>query len=91
MECTESNNILNPINFSQYQDLIQEIEEKGLEKVEDEGVRQEAEKNLKVLIEGFLSEFSDYETHTSQPKNCGYTLQMLPVTVENSFTLPAEQ
>lgn len=61
MECTESNNILNPINFSQYQDLIQEIEEKGLEKVEDEGVRQEAEKNLKVLIEGFLSEFSDYE------------------------------
>ena len=30
-------------------------------------------------------------THTSQPKNCGYTLQMLPVTVENSFTLPAEQ
>jgi ribosomal protein L15 len=61
VECTESNNILNPINFSQYQDLIQEIEEKGLEKVEDEGVRQEAEKNLKVLIEGFLSEFSDYE------------------------------
>lgn len=61
MECTESNNILNPINFSQYQDLIQEIEEKGQEKVEDEGVRQEAEKNLKVLIEGFLSEFSDYE------------------------------
>ena len=61
MECTESNNILNPINFSQYQDLIQEIEEKGLDKVGDEGVRQEAEKNLKVLIEGFLSEFSDYE------------------------------
>ena len=30
-------------------------------------------------------------SHTSQPKNCGYTLQMLPVTVENSFTLPAEQ
>jgi hypothetical protein len=30
-------------------------------------------------------------SHTSQPKNWEYTLQMLPVTVENSFTLPAEQ
>ena len=37
------------------------------------------------------SVFAKLLSHTSQPKNCGYTLQMLPVTVENSFTLPAEQ
>ena len=61
VECTENNSILNPINFSQYQALIQEIEEKGLEESEKKGIYKSAEDNLKVLIGGFLSEFSDYE------------------------------
>ena len=61
VECTESNSILNPLNFSQYQELIKEIEEKGLEEAESKGIYKAAEDNLKVLIGGFLSEFSDYE------------------------------
>lgn len=61
VECTENNSILNPISFSQYQELIQEIEEKGLEEAEKDGIYKSAEENLKVLIGGFLSEFSDYE------------------------------
>lgn len=58
--CNESNNIFNPIEFSQYQEIIDEIEAKGLEDVTSKGIYQEAEKNLKVLIEAFLAEFSDY-------------------------------
>ena len=61
VECRESNNIFNPIEFAQYQELIDEIEENGLKAVTDEGIYQRAEKNLKVLIEAFLSEFDDYE------------------------------
>lgn len=61
IECTESNNILNPIEFSQYEELIAEIEQKGLEDVISKGIYQSAEDNLKVLIEAFLAEFEDYE------------------------------
>ncbi|SDM08186.1 Protein of unknown function [Sarcina sp. DSM 11001] len=60
VECTESNNILNPISFSQYQELIKEIEEKGQEETGEE-IYKKAEDNIKILINGFLSEFSDYE------------------------------
>lgn len=58
--CTERNNILNPIEFSQYQDLIDTIEQMGLEDVKAKGIYQFAEENLKVLIEAFLAEFADY-------------------------------
>lgn len=58
--CNESNSIFNPIEFSQYQEIIDEIEAKGLEDVTSKGIYQKAEKNLKVLIEAFLAEFSDY-------------------------------
>ncbi len=61
VECTESNNILNPIEFSQYQEMIDEIEAKGLKQVESENIYEKSEANIKVLIEGFLSEFEDYE------------------------------
>lgn len=61
VECKESNCIFNPIEFTQYQELIDEIEEKGLKDVTDKGIYQRAEDNLKVLIEAFLSEFDDYE------------------------------
>ena len=61
LECKESNNILNPIEFSQYEEIIAEIEAQGLQDVTTNGLYQKAEEHLKVLIEAFLSEFVDYE------------------------------
>lgn len=61
LECEEKNNILNPIEFSQYQEIVDEIEKIGLEDVEKRGIYKSAEKNLKKIINGFLSEFVDYE------------------------------
>jgi len=61
IECTESNNILNPIKFSQYQEMLDEIEAEGLKQVEAENIYEKSEANIKVLIEGLLSEFEDYE------------------------------
>lgn len=61
VECDESNNIFNPIEFSQYEEIIKEIERRGLEEVTEQGIYKRAEDNLKVLIENFLSEFADYE------------------------------
>ncbi len=61
VECKESNNILNPISFTQYHNMIDEIEEKGVEYVESEDIYKKAEDNIKTLINGFMSEFSDYE------------------------------
>lgn len=58
--CNESNSIFNPIEFSQYKELIGEIEKKGLENVISKGIYQNAESNLKVLIEAFLAEFDGY-------------------------------
>ena len=57
----EKNNILNPIDFEQYRELISELEGLGLEKAEADGIYQKAEEQLKVLIENFLSEFAEYE------------------------------
>ena len=42
LECSEANSILNPIEFSQYQEIIDEIEEMGLEEVESQGIYQSA-------------------------------------------------
>lgn len=61
VEVSEKNNILNPIEFSQYKALISEIEETGLEQAESKGIYDKAEKNFKKVIEGFLSKFDDYE------------------------------
>lgn len=61
IEYSEKNCILNPIEFSQYQELVSEIESKGLEDAESQGIYQSAEQNLKKVIEAFLSEFVDYE------------------------------
>jgi len=59
--CSESNNILNPIEFSQYQEIVDEIEKMGLEKVEAQGVYDSAVENAKKVMNAFLSEFVDYE------------------------------
>lgn len=60
VQCIEKNNVLNPIEFSQYQDLIQEIEDEGLEKVEQEGIYKTAKTNLMRIIVNFLAEFDGY-------------------------------
>ncbi len=52
---TEKNNILNPIDFSQYQELISEIEADGLRIATEQGIFLKAEENFKLLLTGFLA------------------------------------
>lgn len=59
--CVENNNILNPIEFSQYQRIIEELEAKGLKDAEEKKIYDKAESNVKTIINAFLSEFQDYE------------------------------
>lgn len=61
VECSESNTPLNPIEFSQYQELVTEIEGLGLSRAKEEGIYQRAEEHLKVLVEQFLIGFDGYE------------------------------
>lgn len=61
IEITENNNILNPIEFSQYQNLFSELEEQGLEDAIDKGVYDDANSHLKEVINSFLSCFEDYQ------------------------------
>lgn len=59
--CQEENNILNPIDFEQYQTLIAKIEEDGLALVEADGIYADAEENMMTIIRNFLSGFEDFE------------------------------
>lgn len=61
VKCQEANNILNPIDFAQYQTLIAEIEADGLALVEADGIYEDAEENMKTIICNFLSGFEDFE------------------------------
>lgn len=61
LNCTEHNSILNPINFAQYQELINEIEQKGLDDVVERGIYKSAKENFKTIIEAFLADFEGYE------------------------------
>lgn len=61
VKCLEENNILNPIDFEQYQTLIAEIEEDGLALVEADGIYADAEENMMTSIRNFLSGFEDFE------------------------------
>ena len=61
VKCREENNILNPIDFEQYQGLISEIEDEGLGLVEADGIYEDAEANMETIIRNFLSGFEDYE------------------------------
>ncbi len=61
VECTESNNLLNPIDFAQYQVLIEEIEQDGLAKVEAEGIYDAARENAKRVVRNFLAGFDGFE------------------------------
>ena len=57
----EENNILNPIDFEQYQALISEIEDDGLALVEADGIYADAEENIITIIRNCLSGFEDFE------------------------------
>lgn len=61
VSCSESNNILNPIEFSQYQEIVEEIEIKGLVDVESKGIYHSASENAKMVMDSFLAEFENYE------------------------------
>ena len=57
----EQNNILNPIQFDQYETLIEEIEKEGLADVEKKEIYEKADENLENIISVFLSEFNGYK------------------------------
>ena len=61
VKCQEENNILNPIDFEQYQALIAEIETTGLAQVEAKGIYEDAAENMMIIIRNFLSGFEDFE------------------------------
>ena len=61
VRCQEENNILNPIDFEQYQGIISEIEAEGLALAEADGIYEDAEANMETIICNFLSSFEDYE------------------------------
>ena len=58
--CVEENSILNPIEFSQYEELVKEMESEGLEDVESKGIYEKADENFMKIVRAFLSEFEDY-------------------------------
>lgn len=61
VKCTEKNNLFNPIDFEQYQTLIDEIESEGLAQAEEKGIYSAAEENVKSIIINFLSGMNEYE------------------------------
>lgn len=61
MECNERNNILNPIDWNQYQSLLTEIKAEGLKEAENSGFYVAVEENAKNLITNFLGCFSGYQ------------------------------
>ena len=61
IKCKEGNNVLNPIDFEQYKQLIEEIEEDGLMQVEKEGIYIAAQENIKKIITGTLAGIDNYE------------------------------
>ena len=60
VSCSENNTILNPIDFSQYQTLISEIEAQGLIQAENDGIYDKAEEHIKLIVQTFLSSFDEY-------------------------------
>ncbi len=61
VKCVEANNFLNPIDFAQYQELINEIEADGLKQSEEKGIYKAAEENVKKIVVNFLSGFEGFE------------------------------
>lgn len=59
--CKEKNNILNPIDFKQYQDMVTQIENNGKDDALSKGIYEDANNNLKHIIRNFLGCFNEYE------------------------------
>ena len=60
VKTNDENNIFNPINYDQYDEIFAEIKKTGLEEAINKGVYEKAEDNLKKLLYEFLSEFDEY-------------------------------
>ena len=56
----ENNTVLNPIQFSQYQTLIKEIEDEGLIKAKENNIFALAQENFHFVINNFFDQFEDY-------------------------------
>lgn len=62
VECVvEENNILNPIDFSQYKELATEMEALGLKDAESKGIYEKGEAHVQDLIVNFFGCFDGYE------------------------------
>lgn len=61
VEWVEKNSIFNPIDFSQYKELITDIESEGLKDAESKGLYVLAQENMHKLIDLTLSKFESYE------------------------------
>lgn len=61
VECEEKNNVLNPIEFTQYQAIISEMEEEGLEKTKELGIFDNAREHFEKIVKQFLSGMTDYK------------------------------
>lgn len=61
IECVEDNNILNPIDFSQYKQLAVEMEELGLKDAESKDIYKKGESYVQELIINFFGCFDGYE------------------------------
>ena len=65
----ENNTMLNPIQFSQYQALIAEIEDEGLVKAEENNIYALAQENIHFIINNFFDQFDDYSVVIMNEKN----------------------
>ena len=60
LEYSEQNNIFNPISGEELTEELEDIKNAELEKAESDGIYELAQGNAKVLINGLLSDFSDF-------------------------------
>ena len=61
LKWNEENNILNPVDFAEYEELIGEIKSEGLVQAEKDGMYEQAEENAQVVITNFLGCFDEYD------------------------------
>lgn len=59
--CAEHHAFFNRIEFDQYQTLISEVEQLGLDQVKAAGIFRDAQASARSTLQGFLSGFADYQ------------------------------
>ena len=60
VECVETNNMFNPIEFSQYQTIIAEMEAEGLETMVEAGIFNSAREHFEAIVVTYLSGITTY-------------------------------